>query len=121
MSSRGNLLAAGMPAGQAIQIGSSLATGLKATGSTKATALQLSASVNIFGTVSSGTGAQLPPASGSPIVGVYNGGSNTLAVYSDNATDVINALSAGAAFSVTAGKSAFFLPHDGQWIANLSG
>ena len=121
MSSRGNLMAAGMPWGQAVQIGSSLATALKATGSTKAGALALAATMNVFGTVSSGTGASLPPASGSAMVTIYNGGSNALAVYTGNSTDVINALSAGASFSVTNGKSAFFIPHDGQWIANLSG
>jgi len=119
MAQASELMAAGMPAGQAVQIGVTGATGLQATGSTKATALVLTATNNIFGTVNSGTGALLPPASGAPTVTIYNGGANPLLVYS-NGTDVINSNSAGASFSVTNGKAACFDPAGNQWVANLS-
>ena len=119
MSTPGELMAAGLPAGVATQIGNSKQTALKATGSTKAGALILTGTFAIFTTVSSGTGALLPPAVGSPPLVVYNGGSNALLVYA-NGTDTINALTAGASFSVTNAKSAVFTPAATQWVANLS-
>ena len=119
MSTVTELMAAGVPAGAASQIGSTAATGLVATGTTKADALTLAASVNVFATVSSSKGALLPPAGGAPMVAIFNGGANALSVYA-NGSDVINANSAAAAFSVTNAKSAFFIPAGNRWIANLS-
>ena len=119
MATRGELMASGMPAGQAVQIGQHLSTALKALGTTKATALVLVGSAAFFATVSSGTGAQLPQASGSPAVAVYNGGSNALLVYTTG-TDTINALTANAGFSVTNGKSGLFVPAGNSWVAALS-
>lgn len=120
MTSPARLMAAGMPAGQATQIGKDTATGLVAAGTTKAGALVLTAEVNIFATVSSSKGALLPPCEGSADVAIFNGGANALSVYAAG-TDVINANSAGAAFSVTNGKSAIFSAGSGgHWVANLS-
>lgn len=119
MSTANELMAAGIPAGAAVQIGSSAGTALVAAGTTKATALTLTASVNVFATVSSSKGALLPPASGSPVVAIYNGGSNALSVYAAG-SDVINSGSAGAAFSVTNAKSATFVPAGNRWVATLS-
>lgn len=106
-------------AGEASLIGMDAATGLVATGTTKAGALALTVEVNVFATVSSSKGALLPPASGSPPVAIYNGGANALSVYAAG-TDVINGNSAGAAFSVTNGKSAVFFASGNRWVANLS-
>lgn len=119
MSTKNELMAAGMPWGQAVQIGSDSSTSLTATGTTKATALVLVGAVNVFTLVSSGKGAILPPASGSPVTAIFNGGSNALLVYA-NGTDVINANSAGASFSVTNAKGATFMPSGNRWVANLS-
>lgn len=120
MSTQNELMAAGMPWGQAVQIGQNPGTGLVAAGTTKAGALVLAAQANVFVTVSSGKGASLPNASGAPNIAIYNGGSNALLVYTGNSLDVINALSAGGSFSVTNGKSALFTPAANRWIANLS-
>ena len=119
MATRTELMHASMPWGAATQIGQEPSTGLVAAGTTKATALVLVGSLCVFTTVSSTKGALLPPASGSPMVVIYNGGANALSVYA-NGTDVINSNSAGAAFSVTNGKSAMFTPAGVNWIANLS-
>lgn len=119
MSTIAELMGAGMPAGQASQIGSVLATALTAAGSTKADALQLAASSNVFGTVGASTGAKLPAPSGSAPVVIYNGGANALTVYSYSSTDTINALSAGAGFSVTNAKAAIFWPAGSRWVAIL--
>jgi hypothetical protein len=100
---------------------------LTATGTTIAGALTLNADFNLFGTVASGSGTQLPYAEGQPIQAIYNGGSNALLVY-PQATEIINAGAVGVAFSVAAGKSAIFVPGKnnavtppiGAWIANVS-
>lgn len=119
MTTSTELMASGMPGLQATMLGTDLATSLKSTGSTKATALVLATEANVFGTVSSNTGALLPPAGGSAPVAVYNGGANPLLVYAAG-TDTINALSAGASFSVTNAKAAIFVAAGTKWIANLS-
>lgn len=128
MASPGRLMAAGMPAALALELGQESGSGLlTAAGSTAATALTLTADFNLFGTVASGTGAILPFAEGQPMQAVYNGGSNTLSIY-PQATEIINAGSVGVAFSVSAGKGAFFVPGKdngvtpaiGAWIAVMS-
>lgn len=127
MASPERLMAAGIPAGAAVQIGTDSAYSLTAAGSTKATALALTAENNIFATVATATGlgCQLPTAEASPPVSIYNGGAATLAVYAYGSVEKINALSAGAAYSIAAGKSAIFMPCRQSatglgWIANLS-
>ena len=120
MATQSELMGAGMPWLQASMIGSSLATALTAAGTNKAGALALTATANIFTTVASSSGAALPPAGGAAPTLIYNGGANPLSVYTGNSTDVINALSAGGAFSVTNGKSAIFWPCGNAWVANLS-
>lgn len=120
MSTAAELMAAGMAAGLAGQIGSVLATGLTAAGSAKTDALQLAATSNVFTTVGSSTGAKLPAPSGSAPVVIYNGGANALTVYSYGTADTINALSANAGFSVTNAKSAIFWPAGSRWVAVLS-
>jgi hypothetical protein len=121
-------MAAGVPAEAALQLGMSSGTGaLTATGSTLATGLTLSANFNLFGTVAASSGAVLPAAGLSGPVVVYNGGASALSVY-PQATEFINAGTAGAAFSVTNAKSAVFYPgmktsvdpDKGAWIAVLS-
>jgi hypothetical protein len=128
MTSPARLLSAGMPAAQALQIGMDSSAGLlTATGSTIAGALTLAGDFSLFGTVASGTGAQLPAAEGQPIQAIYNGGSNALLVY-PQAGEIINAGSVGVAYSVAAGKSCIFVPGKdnavtppiGAWIANQS-
>ena len=119
MTAASELMAAGIPAAAATQLGGASSTGLVATGTTKATALVLVGAVNVFATVSSSKGALLPSATGSPPVAIYNGGANALSVYAAG-TDTINSGSAGAAFSVTNAKSATFIPSGNKWIANLS-
>ena len=124
MTSSERLMAAGMPWGQAVQIGTDSSYALTATGSTKAGALVLVGHNNMFATVASNTGALLPVAEASPPVTIYNGGAQPLLVYA-NGTDTINALSAGASFSVTNGKACMFTTARKSatvngWIANLS-
>ena len=125
MTSPDRLMAAGMPAGQATQIGTDSSYALTATGSTKAGALQLVARNNMMSTVAASTGVILPTAEASPPVTIYNGGAQTLSVYAFGTLDTINVLSAGAAFSIAAGVNVIFMPVRKSatvlgWVANLS-
>jgi len=78
----------------------SVATGLVATGSTLGTALLLGADINLFGTVAASTGAILPTMNPGDCMTVVNQGSNPLALYPPTASAKINALGAGAAYSI---------------------
>jgi hypothetical protein len=128
MASPSRLMALGMANSLALEIGQdSASANLTATGSNAATALSLTADFNIFGTVAASTGAMLPAAEGQPDQVIYNGGANALSVYPQTG-EIINGLSAGAAFSVGAGKAAIFVPGKnnsgspavGGWIALVS-
>lgn len=118
MALASNLMGAGMPGLQAGMLGAVPGAGLTTSVTTKATASQLATNVNFFTTVASSGATLLPPADSSPIVAIYNGGGQNLSVYA-NGTNTINALSAGAAFTVTNGKGALFIPGATSWVAIL--
>lgn len=128
MTSTARLMAAGMPAGQANQLGTDSNFGLVGTASTKATGVALLPGTNVIATcASAGVAAfQLPEAEASPPVIVDNQGASSALVYTKAGTsETINALSAGASFSVTNAKRAIFWPcrHSATvlgWTAILS-
>jgi glycosyltransferase involved in cell wall biosynthesis len=72
----------------------------------RAAAVALTGTVNILATVASaGVAAfQLPSAEASPEIVVENDGASSALVFAAGATETINALSAGASFSVTNAK-----------------
>lgn len=90
-----DIAAGGTSAGSAQAINGRVATGLTATGTTISDALDLNATVNVFSTVASGTGAQLYSMQVGDQMEVYNGGANALLVYPDQTTVAINQLSVG--------------------------
>ena len=132
MSSPARLMAAGMAAPLANQLGtpSTPAAGLVGTGATKAAAVALIAGLNVIATVASaGVAAfQLPLSEASPPVIIINGGASPALVFAAGTTETINALSAAASFSVTNGKTAIFwpgkknsvTPATGLWAVTLS-
>lgn len=77
-----------------------------ATGTTQANSLAVSTAIIISTTTAAGTGIVLPPAEVGCQFIAHNLGANALLVYPNRSTDVINALGAGAGFSVAAGKMA---------------
>lgn len=129
MSSPSRLMAAGIPAAAALQLGTDSApnTQLIANGTSFAAGTSLVANFSVFGTVASGGIAILPAAEAQNQYVVFNGGSNALLV-DPQPTEFINAGTVGQGFSVTAGKSCQFTPGKntsavppvGAWIANLS-
>lgn len=130
MTTSNRLMAAGIPAGAAVQLAGENNGGLVGTGGTKATAVQLIAGQNMIATcASAGVAAfQLPTAEASCIVTVENDGASPALVFAAGTTDTINALTAAASFSVTNAKRAIFVPAKnttaspvtGRWIAILS-
>ena len=93
----------------------SIATGLTAAGTTQATGLVLSSSVNVVATTAAGTGVVLPAAQPGMTVVVMNLGANSLAVYPASGS-AIDALGANAAFSLaTPGRVMFIAISATQW------
>lgn len=81
---------------------------LIAAGASIADALQLTTDWNLFGTVAAGTGCQILPLKPGNDIQVYNGGANALNIYPPTALDQIDALGAGVAYSLPAGKLRIF-------------
>lgn len=81
----------------------SAATGLTATGTTRANALALTSAVNVLGTVASGTGAVLPPAStvgvGGSVV-IFNDGASAAKIYADG-SDTIDGTAGATGVTLT--------------------
>jgi hypothetical protein len=77
--------------------------------------------LNRFSTVgTAGDSASLPPATQGRIVGVKNGGANSMNVFPASGQQ-INALGADTAFALAAGKSALFICFSpGLWDVNLT-
>lgn len=91
------------------------ATGLTATGTTAADALQLSAVWNTVGTTAASTGVKLPPTEAGAMVCVYNAGASTLTVYPPTGSTI----NAGASsLSVTATTRVLFIATSATtWIS----
>lgn len=115
------LTGSGVASQAAVNICGDVATGLTATGTTNADALQLSAVVNHVGTTASGTGVILPPLEPGASVFVINSGANALLVYPGTGFQ-INALTATTqGFSVASGGRAQFIAFTStKWGAILS-
>ena len=93
-------------------------TGLTATGSTQATALPITASASIFGTVAASTGAVLAQFDGARVV-VRNGGANALLVYAPVGGYMNGTLNGTLSIGTT--KNALFVSADGiNWYSILS-
>lgn len=95
-------------------------TALTATAAgTITTSQTLTYGYNHFTTVASaGDAAKLPTLTGSVMIIVTNNAAtNAMNVFPDSATSTINAISAGGAFSLAAGRTAIFIQStDGKWF-----
>lgn len=96
-------------------------TGLTATGTLQADALEVTQRTNFFSTVASGAGAKLWSAVGAGYTQtIYNGGANPLSIYPDSGSK-INNLSTNGKILLTANTSCRFeRVSSTQWIALLS-
>lgn len=120
MTTRRTLMGAGFPALQAQLVGNDVLNAGTVTATTKATATVLPANVAFFTSVQASGKVILPPAALTAIVAIYNGSGQDLGVCAYGTAETINALSAAAAFTVTNGKGAVFVPGHQNWVAVLS-
>lgn len=121
MSLANNLMGLGMSPLQASALGfiGTEVTGLTATGSTSADALQLASGVSQMSTVAASTGVILPASGG--LAAVINNGANTLTVYPGAGRQINNGTVSTGGYSIAAGKTALFITAGGvRWIATLS-
>ena len=98
------------------------ATGLTATGTDQAGALEVTSGLNVFGTVAAGTGAKLSASwvTADPCQVIYNGGANALTVY-PHSGGKINQLATDAPMSLATNTScSFYKASSTQWIGILS-
>lgn len=124
MPTQSNLIGSGCAPLQAQASIGIPSTGLTATGNAQANALQLGSDMCIFTTVAASTGCKLLGTAamniGDTIV-VVNHGVSTLSVYPNTAAGKIANGSAGAAFSVSANKTAWFIyVGTDLWAASVS-
>lgn len=98
-----------------------VSTGLTATGTTQGDALEVTNTVNRFGTVASGTGAKLRAGSGAGDMQIiYNGGVNPLTVYPDSGAS-INGLAANAGHILQTNTTCqYWATSATAWVAILS-
>lgn len=95
-------------------------TGLTAAGSTQATALAVTADVNIISTAAASTGVRLPDFDVDDEIIVVNGGANALAVYPPVGHS-INVGAINVAVSLPVGRRATFLRVTNTlWVADVS-
>lgn len=105
---------------------SSTANALTATGTNLATSLGLTADVNIFSTVASGTGCALPAAVAGMRIVIINGGANTLAIYGPSSSTIDGTAGATGTTLTTAHRGATFYCESvtagaGVWVSSLFG
>lgn len=119
MAAAENLMAGGIPASIAKEIGLEIpVTGLTATGTTQAGALALTSNFSVFSTVLASSGCQCSIDKDSYI---YNGGANPLTVYPGTAAQgfAFAGLAAGTGISVPANKGILTIPARGGTIAAI--
>jgi hypothetical protein len=111
-----NLMAGGIPASVAKQIGlEAPATGLTATGTTQGGALTLNSNYATFTTVAANSGCIC---SGDKDSYIYNSGVNALTVYPPSGLNFAG-LAANTGISVPANKGAYFIPSRSGSIATI--
>lgn len=124
MAKISHMMAAGFSPAEALRVngGNFSSGGLKATGTNKATSLQLTEVDSYVATVSSGTGVCLVQGDQGDDMSIFNGGANALLVYTPiGIADTITNLSANAGFTVSSMKGCWFNKVTSSlWMVNYS-
>lgn len=124
MAQVAHIISNGIPPNAALAInGSNYSSGgLTATGTTKATSLLLGASKNYISLCSSSKGVCLPQCAQGDKIEVFNGGLNTLTVYTNSSlTETITNNSTLAGFAIATMRSATFdKVTSSLWMVNYS-
>lgn len=120
MVARSELMARGLAAGPAGQLGTSINLTMAAAGTTQATATAMNgAGFAVVTTVAANSGVRLDTASGSPDQTIFNAGANTLTVY-PAVGNTINNNAVNAGIQLAVGKGGHFIGHSLRVIAILS-
>jgi hypothetical protein len=119
MSLKTELMAAGMPRGQASQVGFDAVQTVVGAGTNQATATVLAGNFTIVSTAPSGTGLLLRSAGAHGPQIIYNGGANTLKLYG-NGTETINGIAGSTGVSVPTLKAAVIMSAGTGSIAVIS-
>jgi hypothetical protein len=113
-----HLMGLGTPGAAAAATAGSGATGLVATGSTAADALQLSASWNTITTSSASTGVKLPNVTGG-FCGIRNDSGQTITVYPYSTATTVNA--AAASVTLATAKTMLVFWTSATTVATITG
>ncbi len=117
MSTKAQLMAAGMPALLATKLGIDSQVTVAAAGTTQANATSVGGNFTIISTAPSGTGVVLSfSAERGQMAALYNAGANTVKVY-PSGTETINGVAGSTGFSVATTKAVILVASDKTWIA----
>jgi len=115
-----HVLASGSSPQMAQTIAGAGQTGLVATGSTQATALQLPASYNAITTSAASTGVKLPPIEQGASVEIWNNSGQTITIYPFE-TSGVTFNNGATTLSLASAKSISLRAYSSQlWVSNLS-
>ena len=116
-----DIMKGGFSAGSARAIGGQVHPTVSAAGTSISDATDLRASVNVVTTAAASSGVQLPNCEIGDEVDVLNLGANAVTIYPDTSSNIINALSAGAGFSLATNTAVKLRKYTTtRWIGYLS-
>lgn len=115
MSTSSELMANGLAAAVANQIGSRANTAVTPTGSTQGAAAAITSPHCTLGTASA-AGVILPTATGSPVYAIFNNSGANQTLY-PLGSETVNSTTS---FTITSGKTVLCFPSVNDWICNLS-
>jgi len=116
MALKSEMMAAGLPAGVAGQVGMDPVSTIAGAGTNQATATAIVSSFTIISTAAASTGVVLRSSAGAPDQLIYNGGANTLKVYG-NGSQTINGIAGSTGVSVATLKALRLTAAGTGWIA----
>lgn len=119
MALKTELMAAGLPAGAAGQIGQDAVGTIAGAGTTQGTATAVASTFTIISTAPSSSGVVLRTSAGSPDQLIYNGGANTLKIYGSG-SQTINGIAGATGISLPTLKAARLTAAGTGWIAVVS-
>ena len=118
MALKSELMALGMPNGQANLLGQDAVATVAAAGTNQATGTALTSNFTIISTAAASTGVVAKSTSDGPQL-IYNGGINTMKVYG-NGSETINGIAAATGISVPTLKSVLLIGSGTGSIAVIS-
>lgn len=114
------LMAHGIAAAPANNLGQTAVSTIAAAGASAGAATAIVSSFTVVSTTPSNAGVILKQARGQPETVVYNGGANTLKIYPATSEKINNQTASTGTLSVPTAKSAILIASGNQWIGIVS-